>query len=429
MPAVRRHVAALGITNQRETIVLWDKVRSKPLHRAVVWQCRRTADRCEQLVKRGWGARIRGRTGLQVDPYFSATKAEWLLKNIAGAKARAEAGKLALGTVDTWLLWNLSGGKAHATDFTNASRTLLYDIRRRCWDPELLRLFSIPAGLLPRVQASASHFGVTSAGAFCGEGLPITGIAGDQQSALFGQGCTHPGEMKNTYGTGCFLLLNLGQDWRLSKQGLLTTLACGQDGGPVYALEGAVFIGGAAVQWVRDQLGLIKSASETEALCRSLKDNGGVHLVPAFVGLGAPYWDSRARGVLTGLTRASSAAHIVRAAVESMAFQSAELVHAMEKDAGMKVRRLRVDGGASRNDWLMQFQADLLGAQVERPSQVETTALGAALLAGLGVGLFKAGRRHRVAGAVKRFKASMTPKARSMAFSAWEKSVRQARAV
>jgi glycerol kinase len=424
-----RHVAGLGITNQRETVVLWDRARSRPVHRAIVWQCRRTAARCEELLKHGWGPKIRGRTGLEVDAYFSATKAEWLLKHVPGARAAAESGELALGTVDTWLLWKLSGGRAHATDYSNASRTLLYDIRQRRWDPELLRLFSVPQTLLPKVQASASRFGVTASAAFCGPGIPVTGMAGDQQAALFGQGCTRPGEMKNTYGTGCFLLMNLGARWRASQRRLLTTLACGEDGGPVFALEGAVFIGGAAVQWVRDQLGLIKGAAETEAVCRSLKDNGGVHLVPAFVGLGAPYWDSRARGILTGLTRASKAAHVVRAAVESMAFQSAELVRAMEADAGLKIKRLRVDGGASRNDWLMQFQADLLGAQVERPAQVETTALGAALLAGLGAGLLKPSEGRRFAGTVKRFAPKLSAKARTAAMEGWKKAVRQARAV
>jgi glycerol kinase len=422
----RRHIAALGITNQRETVVLWDRKRSRPLHRAIVWQCRRSAGRCEQLLRRGWGPRIQARTGLIVDAYFSATKAEWLLKQVPGAAAAAAAGILALGTMDSWLLWRLSGGGVHATDFSNASRTMLFDIRRRTWDRELLRLFSVPAGILPKVQASASLFGMTAQGAFCGPGIPVTGIAGDQQAALFGQGCTRPGSMKNTYGTGCFLLMNLGGRHRTSRRRLLTTLACGPDGGPVFALEGAVFIGGAAVQWVRDQLGLVREASETEALCRSLKDNGGVHLVPAFVGLGAPHWDSQARGVLSGLTRGSGRAHLVRAAVESMAFQSADLVRAMEADAGMRVRTLRVDGGASRNNWLMQFQADLLGALVERPAQTETTALGAALLAGLGCGLLKAGDLGRRVGIQRRFKPVLAPSARLAAMTGWRQAVRQA---
>jgi len=362
---------------------------------------------------------------LEIDAYFSATKAEWLLKYVPGAAKGAAAGKLALGTIDTWLLWQLTGGAVHATDFSNASRTLLYDIRKKRWDLELLKLFGVPAGLLPKVQASASHFGVTAASAFCGAGIPITGMVGDQQGALFGQGCVTAGSMKNTYGTGCFLLMNLGAKHRVSKQRLLTTLACGPDGGPAYALEGAVFIGGAAVQWVRDQLGLVKSAAETEAICRGLKDNGGVYLVPAFVGLGAPHWDSQARGLLTGLTRGSSAAHLVRAAVESMAYQSADLVTAMEKDAGLKVTRLRVDGGASKNDWLMQFQADLLGAVVERPKHVETTALGAALLAGLGAGVLTPKAAQAVTKVERSFRPKLSHVARRVAQLGWRHAVGQ----
>jgi glycerol kinase len=418
-------VAGLGITNQRETCLLWDKNSSRPVHRAIVWQCRRTAGRMQQLRRRGLEHGVRAKTGLELDAYFSGSKAQWLLENVKGAAAQARAGRLAFGTIDTWLLWKLTGGRSHATDYSNASRTLLYDIRAKRWDPALLRIFNVPAGILPAVQASASRFGVTDAGAFCGAGVPITGIAGDQQAALFGQGCTRPGSLKNTYGTGCFLLLNLGKKFRLSRQRLLTTLACGPDGGPAYALEGAVFIGGAAVQWVRDGLGLVKSASETEKICRGLKDNGGVHLVPAFVGLGAPHWDSAARGTLTGLTRGSTSAHVVRAAVESMAFQSADLVRAMQKDAGVKVKALRVDGGACKNDWLMQFQADLLGAAVERPAMVETTALGAALLAGLGSGLLKAADLKRTVKIQKKFMPRM-PLPRQQALQAgWDHAMRQ----
>ena len=424
--AASRHVAALGITNQRETVVLWDRAGSRPLHRAIVWQCRRTAGRCEQLAAAGHGPRIQALTGLVLDAYFSGTKAEWLLKNVPGAAAGARAGRLALGTIDTWLLWKLTAGRSHATDFTNAGRTLLFDIRRRRWDPWLLHLFGVPEAALPGVRPSAGTFGVTSAGAFCGGGVPITGMAGDQQAALFGQGCTRPGGMKNTYGTGCFLLMNLGKTWRRSGRRLLTTLACGPDGGPVFALEGAVFIGGAAVQWVRDQLRLVDSAARTESVCRSLKDNGGVHFVPAFVGLGAPYWDSRARGTLCGLTRGTTAAHVVRAAVESMAFQSVELVRAMEADAGRKVRCLRVDGGASRNGWLMQFQADLLGARVERPGQVETTALGAAMLAALGCGLLDPGQVSRLSSRTTRFEPAMKARDRDAAMESWKRAVRQA---
>jgi glycerol kinase len=420
-------VAGLGITNQRETTVLWDRRNSKPLHRAIVWQCRRTAARCEQLKRQGREKAIRAKTGLLLDAYFSGTKAEWLLKHVPGAAGKAKAGHLALGTIDSWLLWNLSGGQAHATDFSNASRTLLYDIRKKNWDPDLLKLFGIPASVLPKVQASASRFGVTGAKAFCGAGIPITGIAGDQQAALFGQGCVEPGQMKNTYGTGCFLLLNVGKRFKLSKNKLLTTLACDAAGQPVYALEGAVFVGGAAVQWVRDGLGLIKSAAESEKICRSLKDNGGVHLVPAFVGLGAPHWDSAARGIINGLTRGASAAHVVRAAVESMAFQSGELVQAMEKDAGMKVRALRVDGGACKNDWLMQFQADLLDASVERPRMTETTALGAALLAGIGAGLIDGRQGQSLRPLDRRFSPKLGKAPRALHWSQWQKAVRMAR--
>jgi glycerol kinase len=422
-------VAGLGLTNQRETTVLWDRRSSKPVHRAIVWQCRRTAARCEQLKRQGREKAIRAKTGLVLDAYFSGTKAEWLLKNVPGAAASARAGRLALGTIDSWLLWNLSGGRAHATDFSNASRTLLYDIRKKNWDPALLRLFGIPAGVLPKVQASASHFGVTDEKAFCGAGIPITGMAGDQQAALFGQGCVRPGQMKNTYGTGCFLLLNLGSRFKLSKNKLLTTLACDAAGQPVYALEGAVFVGGAAVQWVRDGLGLVKSAADTEQIARGLADNGGVHLVPAFVGLGAPHWDSAARGTITGLTRGSTAAHLVRAALESMAFQSGELVQAMERDAGLKVRALRVDGGACRNNWLMQFQADLLGAAVERPKMTETTALGAALLAGIGAGVIDARAGRALSKLEKRFRPHSTPAQRARHWEAWRHAVRMARTV
>jgi glycerol kinase len=423
-----RHVAGLGITNQRETVVLWRRRDGRPVHRAIVWQCRRTAPRCEQLKAQGMEPLIRRRTGLVLDAYFSGTKAEWLLTQVPGAAKAAAAGKLALGTIDSWLLWKLSAGAAHVTDYTNASRTLLYDISKRDWDPSLLKLFKVPRAALPSVQASASRFGVSAKDAFCGAGIPITGMVGDQQAALFGQGCVEPGSMKNTYGTGCFLLMNLGRRFKLSRHRLLTTLACGPDGGPVYAMEGAVFIGGAAVQWVRDGLGLIKSAAETEAICRSLPDNGGVHLVPAFVGLGAPYWDSQARGAITGLTRGSTGAHVVRAAVESMAFQSGELLEAMQRDSGLKVRRLRVDGGACRNDWLMQRQADLSGVAVERPAQIETTALGAAMLAGMGSGLLRPGQGHGLLRLQRRFQPTGTRTQRAFSWKSWQQAVRQARA-
>jgi glycerol kinase len=422
------HVAGLGITNQRETVVLWRRRDGRPVHKAIVWQCRRTAPRCEQLKAQGLEPLVRRRTGLVLDAYFSGTKAEWLLQQVPGAAKAAAKGELALGTVDSWLLWNLTDGGAHATDYSNASRTLLYDIQKKDWDPALLKLFKVPRSVLPTVQPSASRFGVTSPSAFCGAGIPITGMVGDQQAALFGQGCVEPGSMKNTYGTGCFLLMNLGKRFKLSRHRLLTTLACGPDGGPVYAMEGAVFIGGAAVQWVRDGLGLIQSAGQTEAICRSLQDNGGVHLVPAFVGLGAPYWDSQARGVITGLTRGSTGSHVVRAAVESMAFQSGELLEAMQKDSGLRVRRLRVDGGACKNDWLMQCQADLSGVAVERPAQIETTALGAALLAGLGSGLLQPGQGHGLLRLQRRFRPAQAKAQRASRWLGWRHAVRQAQA-
>lgn len=419
-------IAAVGIANQRETTVLWDRATSRPVHRAIVWQCRRTAQRCVQLKRQGREAAVRAKTGLVLDAYFSATKLEWLLRHVPGAAAKARAGRLAFGTIDTWLLWQLTGGAVHATDHSNASRTLLYDIRRKRWDPGLLRLFGVPAAVLPSVQASASRFGVTHRGAFCGPGIPVTGMAGDQQAALFGQACVKPGDMKNTYGTGCFLLQNLGQRFKLSRQGLLTTLACGPDGGPAYALEGAVFVGGAAVQWVRDQLGLIRSAAEAEALCRGLPDNGGVHLVPAFVGLGAPHWDSQARGILTGLTRGSGRAQVVRAAVESMAYQSHDLLEAMQKDSGLKARSLRVDGGATRNSWLMQFQAGLSGLTVERPGDVETTARGAAMLAAVGAGLKPMPAAPEAPGS-RRFRPRWKAAQRRQALASWHAAVAQAR--
>jgi glycerol kinase len=422
-----QRITCIGITDQRETTLLWDRKTSRPVHRAIVWQCRRTAERCASLKRQGREAGIRAKTGLVLDAYFSATKLEWLLKHVPGAAAKARAGRLAFGTVDSWLLWKLTAGAAHATDHSNASRTLLYDIRKKRWDPALLRLFGVPAAVLPKVQASASHFGVTARGAFCGAGIPITGIAGDQQAALFGQACVKPGDMKNTYGTGCFLLQNLGRRFKLSKHGLLTTLACGPDGGPAYAFEGAVFIGGAAVQWVRDQLGLIKTAAEAEAVCRSLKDNGGVYLVPAFVGLGAPHWDSQARGILTGLTRGSGRAQVVRAAVESMAYQSDDLLKAMQKESGLKARALRVDGGATKNDWLMQFQADQSGLRVERPANVETTALGAALLAGIGAGLLKASDAARSIRIARRFRPQGSAARRRARTQGWRAALKQAR--
>jgi len=388
-------VRAIGITNQRETVVLWDRASGRPVTRAIVWQDRRTADRCAALRRAGAEPAIRRATGLVCDPYFSATKLEWMLKHVTGARAAAKRGALAFGTVDSWLVWKLTGGAVHATDPTNASRTMLFHLARRRWDDALLARFGVPAALLPEVRSSAGDFGATRGVGMLPDGVPITGVAGDQQAALFGQGCVKPGQSKNTYGTGCFLLLHTGDRPVASRAGLLTTIACGPKGGPAYALEGSVFIAGAAIQWLRDGLGLFAHAADSEALARSVDDSGGVVLVPAFVGLGAPRWRADARGALTGLTRGTTRAHVARAALESMAFQSCELVEAMQSDASrgagraVKLRELRVDGGAVANDLLMQVQADLLGIPVHRPRVIETTALGAALLAGMATGVWR----------------------------------------
>ncbi len=419
-------LAAIGITNQRETTVVWDRATGRPIHRAIVWQCRRTAERCEQLKRQGMEGRFRVRTGLLLDAYFSGTKIEWLLKNVPGAMDRARRRRLAFGTIDSWLLWNLTGGASHATDPTNASRTLLFDIRRKRWDPQLCRILGVPSSILPRVQESASDFGKTSSKGFLGSAIPVTGIAGDQQAALYGQGCHAPGTLKNTYGTGCFLLLNLGRRFLLSKNRLLTTLGCDGAGRPAYVLEGAVFIGGAAIQWVRDGLGLLKSSAESEGVARSVKGTGGVYLVPAFVGLGAPYWDARARGAILGITRGTTRAHVVRAALESLAFQTRDVVEAMRKDSGHPVRELRVDGGACRNDVLLQFQADLLGAHIDRPRMVETTAMGAAYLAGLQAGLFRSAEFvRRVRRTDRVFRPHMGKTERERLWSGWKDAVRR----
>jgi glycerol kinase len=389
---------AIGITNQRETVCAWERDTGRPVHRAIVWQDRRTSARCAQLEKQKKGALVRSRTGLVLDPYFSATKIEWLLEHVKGLPKRAANGDVVFGTIDSWLIFRLTNGKTFATDHTNASRTMLYDIAKRAWDKDLLKLFGVPRDSLAEVRTSSGDFGTAAAEHF-GTALPITGLAGDQQAALFGQGCWHPGEAKNTYGTGAFLLLNTGKRRANSKRGLLTTLACGPRGEPVFALEGSVFIAGAAMQWLRDGLGIIKQAAESDAMARSVDDTGGVYFVPAFVGLGAPHWEPNARGTIVGLTRGSSRAHLVRAALEAMAFSTKDVLDAMLADAKLRLSSLLVDGGAAANDWLMQFQADVLGVTVARPDLVETTALGAAGLAGLGAGLWKtaddflAGRR------------------------------------
>lgn len=382
----RDSLAGIGITNQRETAVVWDRRTGEPVHRAIVWQCRRSAAICQQLRRGGHADKIRDRTGLVLDAYFSGTKLTWLLREHPHLRPRAEAGELAFGTIDSWLVWNLTEGRSHVTDYTNASRTLLFDISSKRWEDELLELLEVPRALLPEVRGSAEVVGEAT-GDLLG-GVPVAGIAGDQQAALFGQGCLAPGTAKNTYGTGCFLLMNLGSERRRSHNGLLETLAVGADLGPSFALEGSVFIGGALVQWLRDSLGILTHAGESEAIARGTESSQGVYVVPAFVGLGAPHWDMEARGAILGLTRGAGRAEIVRASLEAIAFQSRDLLDAMERDSGTKLEALQVDGGATANSLLMQFQADLLGIPVDRPEIAETTAAGAAYLAGLAVGLY-----------------------------------------
>jgi glycerol kinase len=394
--------AALGITNQRETVCVWERGSGKPLHRAIVWQDRRTARRCAQLARQRKANLIRARTGLVLDPYFSATKIEWLLEHVPGLERRVAAGDAVFGTIDAWLLHRLTGGSTFATDYTNASRTMLFDIGKRAWDKSLLSLFGVPRDALPDVRASSGDFGVADA-RHLGHAIPIAGVAGDQQAALFGQGCWRAGQAKNTYGTGAFLLLNTGARRADSRRGLLTTLACGPRGEPVYALEGSVFIAGAAMQWLRDGLGLIARAAESEALARSVADTGGVYFVPAFVGLGAPHWEPNARGTIVGLTRGTKRAHLVRAALEAMAFSTRDVIQTMARESKLRLKSLLVDGGAAANDWLMQFQADVLGVPVARPDLIETTALGAAGLAGLGAGVWKSGDEFLAGRTFRRF--------------------------
>ena len=379
-------IVAIGITNQRETTVVWDKHTGKPVYNAIVWQCRRTAGEIERLKKEGYEGLIREKTGLIPDAYFSASKIKWILDNVEGARERAKNGELLFGTVDTWLVWKLTEGKVHATDFTNASRTMLFNIDTMEWDEELLRLFDIPRQMLPEVKSSGDIYGYTTIG---GVDIPIAGIAGDQQAALFGQGCYAKGEGKNTYGTGCFLLMNAGENRPTSQTGLLVTVAATLKGQkPQYALEGSVFIGGAVIQWLRDEMRFFTESRDAEYYAKKVPDTGGVYVVPAFTGIGAPYWDMYARGTIVGITRGTKREHIIRAAQESIAYQSADLVFAMEKDTGAPLQCLKVDGGASRDSFLMQFQADILNAKVEKPAQHETTALGVARIAGLTVGLW-----------------------------------------
>ena len=417
-------IAAIGITNQRETTLLWERAGSKPVAPAIVWQDRRTSERCAQLARSGAGPEIRRRTGLVLDAYFSATKLEWLLTQHRELRRPAEDGDLAFGTVDSWLLWKLTGGAVHATDPTNASRTMLFDIRRRRWDEALLKRFGVPAAVVPEVKPSSGIFGVTRGFDPLPDGIPIGGIAGDQQAALFGQGCVTPGTSKNTYGTGCFLLLHTGTTPVASRAGLLTTVACGPRGEAAYALEGSVFIAGAAIQWLRDGLGLLSRAEQSETMARSVDDSGGVVLVPAFVGLGAPYWRADVRGALLGLTRGTTKAHIVRAALESLAFQTRDLADAMARDARRPVRALRVDGGAVANDFLMQYQADLLGIPVQRPRVIETTALGAGLLAGLAAGVWSSQEELERARRIERQFEPEKPKSwRDAEYGRWQRAV------
>jgi glycerol kinase len=420
-----RDLAAIGITNQRETTVLWERATGRPLANAIVWQDRRTAPMCDALRAAGHEATFIAKTGLVLDPYFSGTKLKWLLDNVPGARRRAAQGELAFGTIDSWLLWQLTKGGVHATDPSNASRTLLYDIHTGAWDDELLHLLEIPREVLPRVVPSS---GAVATAALGGVNVPIAGIAGDQQAALFGQACDQPGLAKNTYGTGCFLLLNTGAHAVASKNRLITTVAWDLGAGRTYALEGSVFVGGAAVQWLRDGLKLIQEAADVEALAASVPDNGGVFFVPAFAGLGAPHWDAYARGAMFGLTRGSTGGHLARAALESIAFQSADVLLAMERDTGLPLTELRVDGGATANELLMQFQADLLGVPVVRPEVLETTALGAAYLAGLAVGTWKDAAEIRANWRVaRRFEPSMSRDRAADLRTGWEKAVARAK--
>ena len=422
-------IGAIGITNQRETTILWDRKTGRPVHNAIVWQCRRSVGICDKLKNAGYAGIFHKKTGLLLDAYFSGTKIKWLLDNIRGLRRRSQAGEICFGTVDTWLIWKLTGGQAHVTDYTNASRTLIFNIREKVWDDELLKLINIPKVILPQVRPSSSIFAQTAKNA-CGliPGIPIAGVAGDQQAALFGQGCFDAGSMKNTYGTGCFLLLNTGQKFMLSKKGLLTTLACNRQGRPSYALEGAVFIAGAAVQWLRDKLKLIRTASQTEVEANKISDTGGVYFVPAFVGLGAPYWDSSARGAITGITRGTSKAQIIRATLEAIAYQVKDIVGIMQQESGRKLNVLQVDGGASRNNFLMQFQADILNAKIIRPEITEITAKGAALLAGLAVGFWKTAEEFReTLAAEKTFLPRMKNTARTKLYGGWKKAVNKAR--
>jgi len=425
--ATAASLAAIGITNQRETTVVWNRETGKPVCNAIVWQCRRTSDYCDELKAKGLAPFIREKTGLVVDAYFSGTKLRWILENVPGAREDAEAGKLLFGTIDTWLMWNLTGGKVHATDYSNASRTMLFDIGELRWCDEILREFGIPKSMLPEVLPSSGVFGETVP-ALLGAAVPVAGVAGDQQSALFGQTCFEAGDAKNTYGTGCFMLMNTGDRRVPSENGLVTTIAWGLGGKVSYALEGSVFTAGAAIQWLRDELGLLAKASDSEAMARAVPDANGCFVVPAFTGLGAPYWDQYARGAVLGLTRGVNRNHIVRATLESLAYQTADVLEAMKKDAGIALNALRVDGGAAANNFLMQFQSDVIGVPVERPACIETTALGAAYLAGLAVGFWPDLAALKAnTGDMSRFNPSIDESAREAALAGWHQAVARVR--
>ncbi|CAH2211937.1 glycerol kinase GlpK [Tepidibacter aestuarii] len=420
-------VAAIGITNQRETTVVWDKNTGKPIYNAIVWQCRRTADICDELKEKGLEESVRDKTGLVVDAYFSGTKIKWILDNVEGAREKAENGDLLFGNIDTWLIWNLTRGKVHVTDYTNASRTMIYNIKELKWDDELLEALNIPTSMLPEVKPSSCVYGVTDEHTFGGAQIPIAGDAGDQQAALFGQACFDEGMAKNTYGTGCFMLMNTGEKPVTSKNGLLTTIAWGVDGKVEYALEGSIFMGGASVQWLRDELKVIYDARESEYYATSVEDTNGVYMVPAFTGLGAPYWDMYARGAIVGLTRGAKREHLVRATLESIAYQTKDVLEAMQDDSGIELKGLKVDGGACANNFLMQFQGDILNVPVNRPEVIETTALGAAYLAGLAIGFWKDKEEIKEKWAINRtFNPDMEDEKRSTLYRGWKKAVRRA---
>lgn len=420
-------ICAMGITNQRETTVVWDKNTGKPIYNAIVWQCRRTANICDDLRDKGLAETIRKKTGLILDAYFSGTKIKWILDNVDGARERAKRGELLFGTIDTWLIWNLTGGKVHVTDYSNASRTMLYNIHDLKWDKDLLRELDIPEEILPEVKPSSCIYGYTSRG-ILGAEIPISGDAGDQQAALFGQGCFRDGMAKNTYGTGCFMLMNTGEKAVESKNGLLTTIAWGVEGKVEYALEGSIFAAGAAIQWLRDEMRMIKSAAETERYAAAVEDTNGVYMVPAFVGLGAPYWDMYARGTVVGITRGTKKEHFIRAVLESLAYQTMDVLRAMEEDSGIMLKALKVDGGAVANNFIMQFQSDILKVPVDRPRVIETTALGAAYLAGLAVGYWQSKDDILNNWIMDRsFKPNMDEEKRSKLIAGWYKAVNRAR--